>query len=70
MEMRSLAVWRVWRSSETSLIASASWTWPLTSVAIIRSGWMTARSAAAMRSIRPSSANSFIRKPTEPRFMP
>ena len=39
-------------------------------IADMARGWITARSAAATRSISPSSLKSFIRKPTEPKFMP
>ena len=66
----SFAVCRVWRSSETSLMASASCIAPSTVVARIRSGCRITVRAAATRLARSSSWKSFSRKPTEPQFMP
>ncbi len=68
--MRTLATCEDWRSSDTSLMARAVETRPPRSVAVITSGWTMERSAASSRACRPSSTYSFMRKPTEPRFMP
>ena len=68
--MRSLAVWCSWRSRETSFSASASSTEPVAVIACMRNGCSNASCAASSRSISRSSANGFIRKPTEPQFMP
>jgi hypothetical protein len=65
-----LAVCRVCLSSETSLIASARSVLPAASLVVMTRGWITARSPALMRSSSWSSLYSFIRKPTEPWFMP
>ena len=68
--MRILEVWRNWRSSDTSLNASASASSPSALTACMRSGYSTASCARARRPGRSSSLNVFIRKPTEPQFMP
>ena len=70
MTMRSLAAWNVWRERNTSLMARATSTSPAALVASMMSGWTMEGWASSSRASRSCSRKSFIRKPTEPRFMP
>ena len=60
----------VWRSSDTSLNASAVAVFPDSLTASMTSGFSTVGWARTMRSSSPSGWNWFIRKPTVPSFMP
>ncbi len=68
--IRTLAACLVWRSSETSLNATAPTLPPASVTATISSGLNVVRSAACNRSISASVEKWFIRKPTLPAFMP
>ena len=65
-----LAAWRVSRSIETSLMASASRVSPWIVSARMLSGCRTVLCACSSRAGRSSRENSFIKKPTVPRLMP
>ena len=69
-ETSIFAVWRVSRSSDTSLIAGWAQVSPRILVASIASGATRICLAAWIRSYRRSRRHSFMRKPTVPRFMP
>ena len=68
--IRMWAAWRLWRISDTSLMARASVTAPSPVLASITRGCKVTVSAAARRAGRSSSPKRFMRKPTVPQFMP